>query len=278
MTSAVVLLMAGLLFSRDFSKSPRASSVPSTTRRPVELARRQGELRYWPVAPRGDENITFEPNVARWPEGQRPAWTDPPRPHRPARWFGGIAQPCAAECGGAAAFLRSACALCLAAQPHGLIEAVSGSFGGLNQLSGARLTLSKARVTIGAEGDSQRLVLEPGRSAAALPCGVRSHRHPGTTGFKPATGRDVRLLPTLRALQGGSAQSASLRLSGFGSRATFNGIITRKPELMLQGEVDASIQNDFERLMGITLSRAGADVRAHAHHRHVDARSAWWWP
>ncbi len=66
-------------------------------------------------------------------------------------------------------------------------------------------------------------------------------------------------LPTLRALQGGSAQSASLRLSGFGSRANFSGTITRKPELTLQGAVEASIQDDFERLLGITLSRAGAD-------------------
>ncbi len=113
-------------------------------------------------------------------------------------------------------------------------------------------------MTVGAEGDPQRLLLEPVEARLRYRAGagridVFARRD---SSLRPV---EISASPTLRALQGGTAQAASLRLAGFGSRASFSGTLSRKPDLQMQGQMEASIQDDFERLVGLTLSRAGGD-------------------
>ncbi len=255
---AVALLVAGLLLTRDFSNLPAQLSAKLERETAGAVRLGKAELRYWPRPRVVIENIVFE---------RREIGLKVSAPRGLIRLdlidlLDGSVEAPNLVLQNAEVQLPSSGLHALYASPRsltGLIEAVSGSFAGLNQLSGARLTLTKARVTIGAEGDPQRLLLEPVEARL---------RYRASTGrIDVSARRDSSLrpvemsasLPTLRALQGGSAQSASLRLSGFGSRANFSGTITRKPELTLQGAVEASIQDDFERLLGITLSRAGAD-------------------
>ncbi len=267
LVGAVALLVAGLILARDFSNLPAQLSAKLERETAGAVRLGKAELRYWPRPRVVIENIVFE---------HREIGLKVSAPRGLIRLdlidlLDGSVEAPNLVLQNAEVQLPSSGLHALYASPRsltGLIEAVSGSFAGLNQLSGARLTLTKARVTIGAEGDPQRLLLEP--VEARLRYRASSGRI-DVSARRDSSLRPVEMsasLPTLRALQGGSAQSASLRLSGFGSRANFSGTITRKPELTLQGAVEASIQDDFERLLGITLSRAGQMTNQRASPAH----------
>ncbi|MCU0819574.1 MAG: AsmA family protein [Beijerinckiaceae bacterium] len=253
----VALLAAGLLFTRDFSNLPAQLSARLERETGGAVRLGKAELRYWPRPRVVIENISFE---------RREIGLRVTAPRALVRLdlidlLDGSVESPNLLLQNAEVQLPSAGLHALYASPRslaGLLEAVTGSFSGLNQLSGARLSLTKARVTFGAEGDPQRLTLEP------VEARLRYRAHSGridVSARRDSSLRPVEIsasLPTLRALQGGSAENASLRLSGFGSRASFSGTLSRKPELTLNGALDASIQDDFERLIGLTLSRAGA--------------------
>lgn len=252
------LLFTGLLLTRDLSGIPAelSAKLMRETGGAVRIGR--AELRYWPRPRIVLENISFE----RRETGLRVV-----APRGIIRidlldLVDGSLEAPNLTLQNAEVQLPASGLHAIYASPKniaGLLEAVTGSFAGLNQLSGARLTLSQARVLVGAEGDPQRLILEP------VEARLRYRAQPGRIDFiarRDTSLRPVEIsasLPTGRALLGGRAQSASLRLSGFGSRASFSGTMARKPDLLVQGEMEASIQDDFERLIGLSLSHAGGD-------------------
>lgn len=254
---AGALLTAGVVLTRDFSKLPAQLSAKLERETGGAVRLGKAELRYWPRPRVVIENIAFE---------RRDIGLNVIAPRGLIRLdlidlLDGSVEAPNLLLQNAEVQLPSSGLQALYASPRsltGLIEAVSGSFAGLSQLSGARLTLTKARVTIGAEGDPQRLLLEP------VEARLRYRAHSGridVSARRDSSLRPVEIsasLPTLRALQGGIAQTATFRVSGFGSRASFSGTLLRKPELTLQGEVEASIQDDFERLIGLSFTRAGA--------------------
>ncbi|MFM8749631.1 AsmA-like C-terminal region-containing protein [Rhabdaerophilum sp.] len=249
------VLILGLLLTRDFSAVPAQLSAKLERETGGTVRIGKAELRYWPRPQIIIEDIAFE----RREMGLRiTATRGILRLHLMDLIDGSVDVP---DLTLQNAFVRlpSSDLTAIYASPRGLtglLEAVTGSFSGLNQLSGARITLDGARVAVGIEGDPQRLLLEPVNAR------LRYRANAGRIDFtarRDTPNRPVEIsasLPTRRALQGGAAQSASIHLSGFGSRASFSGTLRRKPDLSLQGNVDASIQNDFERLVGITLSRA----------------------
>lgn len=259
LVAVAVLLVVVLVATRDFSTVPAQLSARLERETGGAVRIGKAELRYWPRPRLILENVAYE----RPELGLRLA-----APRGIIRLdlidlVDGTVDAPNLILQNAAIHLPTANLHALYASPRsltGLFEAVAGSFAGMTHLSGARLTLTAARVMVGAEGDPQRLLLEP------VDARLRYRAAAGRIDFLARRNTSLRpieisaSLPTLRALQAGNALPASLRLSGFGSRASFGGTVSRKPELLVQGELDASIQSDFERLLGIALNRAeGAD-------------------
>lgn len=144
-----------------------------------------------------------------------------------------------------------------AASPRGLTELfqnLGASFAGVRDLSAARLTLSGARISLSGEGAADTLFepvdarLRYRASAGRIDLTARRNSALRPLEFSAS-------LPTAAALAGGKSQPASLRLSGFGSRGSFEGTFTRNPELTIHGRGESSLQEDFERLIGISISR-----------------------
>jgi hypothetical protein len=146
-----------------------------------------------------------------------------------------------------------------AASPRGLIallDRLTTSFSG-SRLAGARLNLTQARISLAQDGQSAPdLLLEP--VDARLRYRAGSGRL-DITARRNSTLRPLEFsasLPTARALNGREPRSASARLSGFGSRGTFEGSLTRHSDLTLNGRIDLSLHDDLAAMMGIALGRA----------------------
>ena len=151
------------------------------------------------------------------------------------------------------------------ASPRGITEfldAATDSFSGLEQLSGARLTLRDGRILVSGTGETEQVILDPVEArfryrAQAGRLDITARR---SSALRPL--EFSASLPTMRALGERENQPAAIHLSGIGSRARFDGRISRRPDLALSGQFEASFREDFERLIGISISRgqkSGAD-------------------
>lgn len=144
------------------------------------------------------------------------------------------------------------------ASPRGLTElldALSTSFSG-SRLTSARLTLEQARISTAEAGQSgPDLLLEP------VDARLRYRAGAGRIDFTARRNSALRplefsaSLPTARALADREKKSLSFRLSGFGSRGTFEGTLMRDPELTMSGRIDGAFQEDFEKLIGLSIGR-----------------------
>lgn len=147
-----------------------------------------------------------------------------------------------------------------AASPRGLTELLDGlsaSFSG-SLLKSARLTLEQARISIAETGQSgPDLLLDP------VDARLRYRAGAGRIDITARRNSALRPLefsasmPTARALADREKRAASLRLSGFGSRGTFEGTMVRDPELTLNGRIEGTFQEDFEKLIGLSVGRGG---------------------
>lgn len=146
-----------------------------------------------------------------------------------------------------------------AAAPRGLIallDRLSGSFAG-TRLAAARLTLSQARISMAEAGQGPSdFLLEP------VDARLRYRAGAGRLDITARRNSSVRplefsaSLPTARALNDREPRAASARISGFGSRGTFEGTMARQAELALNGRVDVAIHDDLAKLAGLSLSRS----------------------
>ncbi|MGL5448197.1 MAG: hypothetical protein ACRDBL_12900, partial [Rhabdaerophilum sp.] len=145
------------------------------------------------------------------------------------------------------------------AAPRGLtefLEKLSGSFSGARNLASARITLSKARISIASSAQAGPDVLfEP------VDARLRYRANAGRIDITARRNSALRplefsaSLPTTRALVAREKRTASFRLAGFGSRGSFEGTMIRAPELVLAGRVEGTFQEDFEKLIGLSIGR-----------------------
>ena len=133
-----------------------------------------------------------------------------------------------------------------------IVDAISGAFSTQRQISGLRLTVSRGRLV--AENG-----LAPGTDFLFDPLQLRL-KYSARRGRIDVSARrmsEIRpiemtfSLPTRDQIENRKRAPASLVLSGFGSRASFVGHVSRAPDLALSGAVETSIQDAFERVIGI---------------------------
>jgi AsmA protein len=143
------------------------------------------------------------------------------------------------------------------ASPRAVIEAldqISASFVGFSQLSGARLTLNAARIRF-SDRDGVEQMIEP------LDARMRYRARAGridVTARRNVSERPLDLsfsLPTHAALAQRDDQPVSVQVAGLGSRASLTGRMSRRPELAISGRFEASVREDFENWIGLSLHR-----------------------
>ncbi|CAN1558407.1 AsmA [Rhabdaerophilaceae bacterium] len=144
------------------------------------------------------------------------------------------------------------------ASPRGvtdLLDAAAASFTGLDDLSGMRLSIRSGRITIAGVSGPEAAILDP------VDMQFRYRAHSGRIDINARRATALRpleftaSLPTLQALQKRDNQPASATISGIGSRARFEGRMSRSPDLAVSGRIEGSFREDFERLIGVSISR-----------------------
>jgi AsmA protein len=246
--------LAALVRSRDLSQIPARVVEAVLAETGGHLRFGKAEIRYWPQPRIVFDRLSFEhADAGLWLNSGRAVL----RIGLTDLLDGSIDQPhlelSAPDIRFSAAPFQQA-----AASPSGLIallDKLSASFAG-TRLAAARLTLTQARVSMAEAGlGPSNLLLEP--VDARLRYRAGSGRL-DITARRNSTLRPLEFsasLPTARALDNRQARAASFRISGFGSRGTFEGTMARQADLALNGRIDISIHDDLARLVGLSLSR-----------------------
>ena len=137
----------------------------------------------------------------------------------------------------------------------GLADAVSGSFSKVKSLSAVRLVVQKGRLIFdGGIAEKEDFLVDPFEAR------LKFHARRGRVEIFARRASEIRpvevtlSLPTRDHLANGQPAPAFMHMSGFGSRAVFEGQISRTPDFELRGTVEASIQDALERALGIGSS------------------------
>lgn len=136
-----------------------------------------------------------------------------------------------------------------------IADRLSNAFEGRKRLSALRLAVRKGRVIFEAgQDDKSDLLLDP------VEARLKFSASRGAIEFFARRSSEIRPLeiavtvPTRQRLVNRQKAPVKAMASGFGSRAAFNGTMTRAPDLALNGTFEASIQDALERALGFSQS------------------------
>lgn len=254
-SAALAAALALLVSSRDFSQMPTRLAETMLAETGGQLRFGKAEIRYWPQPRIVFNRLRFEHEAAGLSLDAGRAVL---RIGLADLLDGSIDQP-HLELGGADIRLHSRPFQQASASPQGLItllDRLGKTFSGA-RLATLRLTLSQARISVAQAGqNSPDLLLEP------VDARVRYRAGSGRLDITARRNSALRplefsaSLPTAQALGDRQSRSASARISGFGSRGTFEGTLTSNPDLTLNGRLDVTLHDDFAKLLGLSPGRA----------------------
>lgn len=137
----------------------------------------------------------------------------------------------------------------------GIADAISGTFSKVKSLSSIRLVVQKGRLIFeGGLAPNGDFLVDP------LEARLKFHARRGRVELFARRASEIRpveltlSLPTRQRLANGQPAAAFMHVSGFGSRATFDGQISRAPDFEMRGGIEASIQDALERALGLDSS------------------------
>jgi AsmA protein len=134
----------------------------------------------------------------------------------------------------------------------GAADALSGLFDGQKRLTNLRLVVQRGRFILSSRQAGGDLTFDP--VDLRLKYAGRSGRV-DLFARRISEIRPIELsvqLPTRASLMARDRAPAELQISGFGSRLKFSGTISRRPDLALNGRLEASIQDALERALGLS--------------------------